>query len=105
VAPAKGREAQAQAAAWHLVAAACRGMKHLWDTQEQLHTQASDQAEAEQAAAPLLRVCSWCPITAECRAWARADSYTGIAAGTAWSDGKERSPHWVPGHPPRKLAS
>ena len=46
---------------------------------------ASLQAAGVRAAAePLVKICAGCPIVAECRTWAEADEYTGIAAGAAW---------------------
>lgn len=95
---------EAQAAAERLIAAACRGMGSEWSRNEALHAAASSKVEAAAAAAPLLRVCESCPITMECRMWARIDGYTGVAAGSAWLEGSARPVSWVPSHPPRRLA-
>lgn len=91
----------ARASSARLLAAACRGQGAKWTRQEILHEQATSSALAAAAADPLLQQCSSCPIVAECRIWACLDEYTGIAAGTAWREGEERHPSWVPGHPPR----
>lgn len=98
------KEALAQAASVRLVAAACAGEGKRWNQQEQLHTTASSQAKAWAAAEPLVMICASCPIVAECRLWAEADEYTGIAAGSAWVSGVEKPAHWVHRHP-KKLAS
>lgn len=99
------KEALAQAASMRLVAAACAGQGQKWNRQEQLHSAASSQAMARAAAEPLVKICAGCPIVAECRAWAEADEYTGIAARTAWVKGTEKPAHWIHRHPMKKLAS
>ena len=81
----RNKEALAQAASVRLVAAACAGQGKKWNQQEQLHSAAGSQAE--------------------CRMWAEADDYTGIAAGSAWVKGVEKPAHWIPRHPMKKLAS
>ncbi len=96
----------AQEAAYRLVAAACGERSSTWNRQEQLHEAATTQPSARAAATPLLEICATCPIISECATWARLDEYTGIAAGTAWVDGKPRPVHWVRRHRPRRrLAS
>lgn len=95
----------ARNAAASLVAAACKDRWRLWNAQEEEHSNASTQKEAQQAADPLLAVCAECPITAQCHAWAQVDQYTGIAAGTAWLNGKPRPPHWIRRPFSRSLAS
>jgi hypothetical protein len=94
----------ARAAAARLHAAACRGQLEPWNDGEYLHAMALTQGEARTAAAPLLAVCAQCPVQPECRDWAQVDKYTGIAAGSAWADGVQAPAHWVPGHPPRRMA-
>ena len=101
----RNKEALAQAASVRLVAAACAGQGKKWKQQEQLHSAAGSQAKAWSAAEPLVAVCAGCPIVAECRMWAEADDYTGIAAGSAWVKGVEKPAHWIPRHPMKKLAS
>ena len=98
-------ELLARNTARRLIAAACRGRRDLWNAQESAHRQATSQAAAATAAQPMVTICDTCPITGECHLWAEADQYDGIAAGRAWAGGIERPVHWVPGHPPRKLAS
>ncbi|GAA5000252.1 hypothetical protein [Actinopolymorpha pittospori] len=98
------KEVLAQQAAARLVAAACGEERDTWNRQEQLHDAATTQAAALAAATPLLQICASCRIVADCRQWAIVDEYTGIAAGTAWTNGVEKSAHWVPRRPPRRLA-
>lgn len=92
----------AQAASAGLIAAACDGMGVEWNTQEQRHADARTREEARAAVEPLLAVCADCPITTDCATWAALDEYTGIAAGTAWANGLQRSPFAVRGRPARK---
>ena len=80
-------------------------MGWFWNRQEGLQAAAVTRQEAMDAVLPLLEVCDSCPVVAECRVWAVEDSYTGVAAGTAWHDGEERLWSWIPGHPPRQQAS
>lgn len=101
-----GKEVLAQAAAYRLAAAACGEESETWNRQEQLHDEARSQAAARAAAVPLLQICSVCPVVRECRDWAMVDEYTGIAAGAAWVDGRQKPVHHVRRHPPkRRLAS
>ena len=99
------KEVLAQAASVRLVAAACAGQGKKWNRQEQLHAAAGSQAKARAAAEPLVKICAGCPIVAECRTWAAADEYTGIAAGAAWVKGVKKPAHWIHRHPMKKLAS
>lgn len=101
----RNQEVLARAAAARLDGAACRAEHEQWNRCEQTHAVALTQAAAAASAAPLLAICSRCLVTAECAAWAAADQYTGIAAGVAWVCGVTQPPHWVPGHPPKRLAS
>lgn len=99
------KEALAQAASVRLVAAACGGQGRLWTRQEGRHSIATSKAKAWAAARPLIEICAKCPIVAECRAWAEADDYTGIAAGSAWVKGVEKPAEWIHNHPMKKIAS
>lgn len=89
------RQVLARDAAATLVAAACKEQLDLWNRHEDEHAAASTKEQARKAAKPLLEVCSTCPIIQACRRWAEVDQYTGIAASTAWLNGKERPAHWV----------
>lgn len=99
------REVLAREAAARLYAAACREERDLWNTQERLHELATTEAQAHAAAAPLLQICEGCPIVGECRAWAVADDYTGIAAAAAWVNGKDKPVDAMRRHPQSRLAS
>lgn len=98
------QEVLAQQAAARLIANACGEHTAVWNRQERAHADATSQAEARVAAAPLLGICATCPIVGECRQWAILDSYTGIAAGSAWVKGVARPAHWVHQHPMKRLA-
>ncbi|MGF0118803.1 hypothetical protein ACQFYA_21120 [Promicromonospora sp. Marseille-Q5078] len=99
----RSRTILASAAAAEIHEPACKYERDLWNAQEAAHATATTQAQAIEAAKPLLRVCADCPALAACNAWARADFYTGIAAGAAWQEGDRQPAHWVPGHPPKKM--
>ena len=99
----RNRAVLARHAAARLIAAACRDKRDLWNLQEHLHEQATTEDEAHAAADPLLRICANCRIVAACRDWASVDDYTGIAAGAAWVNGKQKPVEWVR-QPPRRLA-
>ncbi len=99
------RQVLARDASATLVAAACKEERDLWNRQEDAHAAATTKAQARVAAGPLLEVCAVCPITQACRRWAEVDQYTGIAAGAAWLNGKERPVHWVRRPQSRRLAS
>jgi len=99
------REVLARDAAARLDLAACKHHQDLWNERERDHANAGTQAVARQAALPLLAVCTGCPVITECRAWAKIDDYTGIAAGTAWVNGLEKPTHWVRRQAPRRIAS
>lgn len=96
-----GSEVIAQEAAFRLVVASCRGQSKLWNKHERLHAAAPSKAAAFAAARPLLMVCADCAIQTECRTWAAADEYRGVAGGTAWLDGKQRPAHWTHRHQSR----
>jgi len=99
------REVLARDAAARLDLAACKHHQDLWNEQERDHANAGTQAVARRAALPLLAVCTGCRAITECRAWAKIDDYTGIAAGTAWVNGLEKPTHWVRRQAPRRIAS
>lgn len=92
---------RAQVASQRLIAAECRDLGWLWNRQEALLSEASTRAEAIDAARPLIEVCLTCPIVNECRAWAVEDSYSGVAAGTVWHEGRESVRSWTPAAPDR----
>jgi hypothetical protein len=99
------RQVLARDASAALVAAACKGHQELWDRCEDEHAAATTKEQARRAAEPLVELCTSCPITQACRGWAEVDQYTGVAAGTAWLNGKPRPVHWVRRPQSRWLAS
>lgn len=80
-------------AAEQLRQAACKGQQDLWDRCERKHAEALTPAAAGAAVRPLLQLCEQCPVawSGACARWAEVDAYTGIAAGTAWVNGRPRS--------------
>lgn len=103
----RDREVLAQQVAATLRAAACRDQVVAWNRGERDWAAATGPQAAYEAAEPLLLVCGGCPIVTECEIWAGMDKYTGIAAASAWSNGKRRPAHWVRNHAqhPRRRAS
>jgi hypothetical protein len=95
----------ARAAAARLREAACKNQSAFWNAQEAVHGAAETQAAARVAAWPLVEVCHGCPVVQLCAEWASVDRYTGIAAGAAWVNGRQRPLHWVRRQAPRRLAS
>src|SRR5450756_1727808 len=87
--------------------AACKGQSRWWTECENAHAAAATPAQAQAAAAPALAVCAGCPEVTRCSARAELDSYTGLAAGTAWVNGVRRPPAAVvpKSEPSRRRAS
>jgi hypothetical protein len=76
---------------------ACARQAPLWDRTERLYAEARTQHQAWEAARPAIAVCTTCTAVRECRNWAIADRYTGLAAAQAWVDGH---PQTKPRQPP-----
>ncbi len=72
--------------------AACKGQSRWWTECENAHAAATTPAQAQAAAAPAMALCAGCPEVTQCAARAELDSYTGLAAGTAWVNGVRRPP-------------
>ncbi len=71
-----------------IVDAACDGMGEQWSAWEAAHAAAQTNTDKAAAAAPALALCrGGCPELAPCAERAEVDSYTGLAAGDAWTDG------------------
>ncbi len=71
-----------------IVDAACDGMGEQWSAWEAAHAAAPTNEAKAAAAAPALVLCRrGCPEVQLCAERARVDSYTGLAAGDAWTDG------------------
>ncbi len=70
----------------------CGGAPRVWKAAEARHAASTKIASAEEAAAEVLALCVDCPVRARCFEWARADSYTGLAAGLAWAGGVPHLP-------------
>ncbi len=93
------REARAQELAVHLAwNGACREDRQLWGVAERDHASATTKWTARVAAAPAVELCAGCPVLTVCANWAETDRYTGLAAGTAWIDGKRRPTEWPRNH-------
>lgn len=85
----------AQDAAFKISDPACEHHGAAWNQAEAEHAAALTQRQAREAAEPLRRICQGCPALAACARWAQIDEYTGIAAATAWVNGRTRPLHWV----------
>ena len=73
--------------------ARCGGRGHWWSQREATHERATTAKAAAAAAAPAVRLCAECPETGtegRCALRAELDSYTGLAAGRAWVDGRPK---------------
>ena len=70
----------------------CGGATKVWKAAEANHAASTKIAVAAEAAAGVLALCTDCPVRARCFEWARADSYTGLAAGLAWASGVPHLP-------------
>ena len=81
----------------------CGGVPRKWKAAEARHAASTKIASAEEAAAEVLALCVDCPVRSRCFEWARADSYTGLAAGLAWAGGVPHLPASTRYHP-RPLA-
>ena len=86
----RDRDVLARAALSHVRAPACDGAGALWNTCEAAHARAASTKAAAAAAAALVEMCADCPAVAACRVWAATEAYTGIAAASAWVDGRSR---------------
>jgi len=97
------REARAKLLAWKLAGAgprrtdqdkqpACGDAKQEWVAAETEHAHAPTPLLAQAAADEVLWQCDDCPVKRLCRRWAKTDHYTGLAAGTAWVNGRPTDP-------------
>lgn len=68
----------------------CAGQGDTWDFLEK--TYRTDPDQILQDIRQLF--CDECPLLKPCQRWARAEGYTGLAAGTRWSKGE---PMWTQG--------
>jgi len=75
--------------------AQCKGRGKWWTRKETAHAAATDSESAVKAAKPALRLCSRCPAAELCGYWAELDQYTGLAAGSAWINGRRKDPAQV----------
>ncbi len=69
--------------------AACKGKAQLWNAvEERLRLSKARQPwRIEDMARPAYQLCAVCPVLDACADWARAEGYTGIAAGRVWDGG------------------
>lgn len=82
----------ARAAAAEIESAACKGRQKWWTRREVAHADATTSEEAAKAARPALRLCKRCEAYEGCEIWAQLDSYTGLAAGSAYLNGRRVDP-------------
>ena len=78
----------AQHAAWNLTAAQCRDLTLHWATLEADYRAAASPTEAQQHLDASRLICDGCPVAEPCAERARLDRYTGIAAGTGYTNGR-----------------
>ena len=87
----RDRDVLARAALENVRAPACDGAGALWNTCEAAHAaRRLDYRLPQAAAAALVELCAICPTVEACRTWAATEAYTGIAAASAWVDGRPR---------------
>lgn len=60
-----------------------------WAQAEEAYWAATTVEEQHAAAETVIWRCAECPVIDLCEQWVKADRYTGLAAGTAYSDGRE----------------
>ena len=82
------REVLARDAAWSLADGACKDLTIEWSRWENTFAAALTQAARLAALAAPAAVCAGCLITDECADLAELSSYTGIAAGQGYRDGR-----------------
>ena len=51
-------------------------------------TSRSSGPDRDGPAVAIMRLCEGCPVLQVCGQWARAEGYTGFAAGTTWVNGR-----------------
>lgn len=78
--------------------AACGGLGEWWSEQEAAHAAAASGQASAVAAAPAMRLCGECPEISRCAERAELDSYTGLAAGAAYCNGRAKPTRVVPRH-------
>jgi hypothetical protein len=81
------REALAGSLALKLRGAACAGRAELWNAGE-AQLRACSGPDRDGPAVAIMRLCEGCPVLQVCGQWARAEGYTGFAAGTTWVNGR-----------------
>ena len=82
------REVLARDAAWSLADGACKDLTKQWARWEAAYAATLTRAARLAALAEPVAVCAGCLITAECADLAELSSYTGIAAGQGYRDGR-----------------
>lgn len=91
------RRVLARDAAARVERGVCAGMGAWWNALEKQHGRAADQKEAAALVREARKVaCDHCPALMACDAWARAEEYTGIAAGSPYDTGERKAMSWVP---------
>lgn len=69
--------------------AACTGLAAWWSQLESAtNWNGGSREPIDQAVAAIAPLCATCPALTQCAAWARAEGYTGLAAGTLYIDGQ-----------------
>lgn len=86
------KDVEAQDAAAALDDAECKGHGADWTRAEHAYRAARNPDDAEAAAWVVLTLCAACPVAELCTEWAEVDRYTGLAAGSVYTDGVARPP-------------
>lgn len=76
--------------------AACAGSSKEWTEGEAAWARSRSSASARLALKPLYAMCANCPVRLACEEWARADKYSGVAAGMLWVNGRPSAGVRVP---------
>jgi hypothetical protein len=96
-------------AASRIAEANCRDAGPTWNTLEAQHEEAHFPKESADIVADAREnFCTGCPAFQACDQWAKAEKYTGLAAGAAFLRGERKPDTWVSrrtGRPKLKQAS
>lgn len=87
----------AQELSWDLADAACKHLTGWWTARERAHATGDDPALRDEALREITGVCVTCSEIAACALRAETDGYTGLAAGSAYLNGRIRPGPSAPG--------
>ncbi len=100
------RDAASRLAVSGMPDGACAGQGRTWSSLEREHRRARTEVATRAVLEEVRRdFCGNCPALLACGQWAQVQAYTGLAAGTAYEEGKRKDATWVVGPPGRRRAS